>query len=389
MTKPPTPTEDARYANLARHTFEFGRSAPKPVPVTLRRRRDVPPPHEQWLIDAPARSAEALEALGAMLPPPVDPPPIASGSSPFIWPRTETELRQALQYGADESVVVMLDPRTHLAMTETITVQQRANMGYSWGVNGNHAKLEWKGEVGQDMLVYQGVNGVANRLLFIEKLNLYGGGYEGRPAGFCLKLYAPEGDPGSLYKFTLRDVFANYATYGIGIVGAVFEGLLDNCHAENNQKDGLYMAHTGLDGMSPWSIVSNVMCVHPNMSRNLGAGIRCVNSTNLILGGFINNAEGGVVAPEGLRAAMLCNGENTGEAMFVVPYAGWGSVVTHNTASTDGKTHAAKYENGEWVSVGKPLLYCLDIDPAVQQTLNDIAYYGDGTNEDKIAVVKP
>jgi hypothetical protein len=352
---PPRP----RYEPGSRFDFDYGRRSKPVLPK--------PPPRGK------ARAAPTAD------------------TSPFDWPTTADQLKDCLQTAADEYRVAMLDPRTNINLDKTVLIQQRSNDGSSWGVNGNHAHLNWTGPWGGDMLVYQGKNGVSNRLLYIEKLNLYGGGYEGQSvANFCLKLYAPDGDPGSLYKFTLRDVFANYATYGIGIVGAVFEGFLDNCHGENNAKDGLYMESTGLDGSAPWSIVSNVMAIHPNFSRNLGAGVRSVNSANYLLGSFVNNAEGGIVAPDGLRAAAFCNGENTGESLFVVPYNGWGSYLFDNSASTNGVTAAAKYENGQWVEVGKPMWYCID-NPAkdVPQDQNIIAYYGDGTNQGKIAVTKP
>jgi hypothetical protein len=323
------------------------------------------------------------------LPPPRAPSVRSAGFNPFDRPTNTAELRDCLQTAANEYRVAMLDPRTVVDVESTITIKQTSNDGSSWGVNGNHARLRWVGPVGDDMVVYQGVAGVYNRQLFIEKLNLYGGGYEGRPCGFCLKLHAPDGDPGSLYKFTLRDVFANYGTWGIGLVGAVFEGLVENCHGESNEQDGLVMAHSGLDGSAPWSVVSNIMAIHPNFSRNYGAGIRSVNSANIVLGSFVNNALGGVLAPEGLRLAFGCNGENTGETVLDAPYSGWGTAIIGNSGSTDGVTVAAKWQDGAWVPVGKPTLYTLAIDAAGQQEHNSVAYYGDGTNRDKVAVVKP
>jgi hypothetical protein len=312
----------------------------------------------------------------------------SESSSPFIWARNETELRQALESAADERYVVMLDPRTQVEVSKTITISQPGHDGTIWGVNGNHAKLNWVGDWEQDMLVFRGVKGVANRGLFIEKLGFFGNGYAGARCGSCLKLYAPEGDPGSIYKFTLRDIFTAYGTHGVALVGAVFEGLMDNIHTENHTGDGIYTEHTFTEGEHQ-GIVSNVMMVHPNSSRNLGAGIRSVQSVNMILGSFINNAHGGVVAPDGLRFAAACNGENTGESLFVVPYAGWGSEIAFNTGSTNGETAAAKWENGQWVTVGKPMLYLLDNPPDdVGERFNSVAAYGNATSP-PVAVRKP
>jgi hypothetical protein len=346
----------ADYRALPRHASDYGRA------------------HHHMRRPARAAADETRQA------------PMQPGS-PFVWPRNETEFRQALESAADERYVVMLDPRTQVEISQTITISQPGHDGTIWGVNGNHAKLAWAGGWGEDMLVFRGVKGVANRGLFIEKLGFFGNGWGGAAAGSCLKLFAPEGDPGSIYKFTLRDIFTSYATHGVTLQGAVFEGLMENVHGENHRGDGIHMEHTFTPGEHK-GIVSNIMIIHPNCSRNFGAGVRPVNSTNMILGSFILNAEGGVVAPEGLRCAALCNGENTGESVFVVPWAGWGSAILYNEGSTDRATVARRWENDQWVDVGKPALYVLDGHPDVVEVGNHISAYGEVT-EPPVAVVKP
>ena len=72
------------------------------------------------------------------------------------------------------------------------------------------------------------------------------------------------------------------------------------------------------------------------MSRNLGAGVRSVYSCNAAFGSFVLNAEGGIVAPDGLRLGFANNGENTGEAVYVVPSNGYGSNIIYSEGSTDG-----------------------------------------------------
>jgi hypothetical protein len=305
------------------------------------------------------------------------------------WPRSEDEFAAALQEAADQRYVVILDPRTHVVLTRTIEVRQTNPDGSVWGVNGNYAKLDWKGPEGSDMVVFRGVDGMANRGLYVEKLQFYGGGYDGARCGSCLKLYAPDGDPGAIWRFTLRNITTAYGTHGIALIGGVFEGLGDNLHAENHSSHGILMEHTNEPGKAP-GVVSNVMLVAPNCSRNHGAGIRSVNSCNMIFGSFVNNAEAGVSAPDGLRAAIACNGENTGESMFVVPYTGWGSDIFLNNAATNGSHHSANWDGSAWVPDGKPLLYLLDnAAKDVPQERNTIAYYGDGTNQDKVSLVKP
>lgn len=390
------------YRKLARHRSEYFRFEPRPrwrrlaaagdrrlVRGTESKATHRAPassssypddPTKQWLADGPERSADALERLNATAPPDPAPPSTDTG---VVWPRTETELRQALQSFADDDYVGMLHPRTELELSSTIEVRQRSNGGMSWGVNGQHARLHWVGPGGQDMLVYGGVDGVSNRGLYIEKLNFYGNGYAAAPAGACLKIVAEAGDPGSIYKFTCRDLWTSYATHGIHIAGAVFEGYLENCHGENHNEHGLYLEHLWT---TPVGIVSNVFSVHPNYSRNYGAGIRSVYSHNLVGGSFVLNAHGGVSSDEGLRGMMLSNGENTGESVVVLSTGGYGSSHVTGEGSTDGSTHARKYEGGQWVSKGKPQLYLLDGDIDYEHC--HVSYYGSGANADNVRVSK-
>jgi hypothetical protein len=294
----------------------------------------------------------------------------------LIWARNEKEFRQALQQGAEQNYLPMFDPRTDIELSSTIVLEQRRNEGMTWGANGNHAKIRWVGPPGRDMLVVQGVKGVQNRGLYLEKFNLYGAGHERPPCGACLKLRAPYGDAGSLYKFTLRDIFTSCGTYGIVLQGAVFEGMCENVHGENHTKDGILMEHMNV-GQSDPGIVSNVQLIHPNMSRNFGAGVRSVYSCNAAFGSFVLNAEGGIVAPQGLRIGFANNGENTGEALYVVPNNGYGSYILYSEASTDGRTHARRYDGrAGWISVGKPTRFLLDGAKDVTETGNHVATYG-------------
>lgn len=311
------------------------------------------------------------------------------GTSSLIWARNETEFRQALQAGLAERFLPMFDPRTDIELSSTIVLEQRKNEGMTWGANGNHAKIRWVGPGGQDMIVIQGVSGVANRGLYLEKFNLYGGGYDRAPCGACLKLRAPLGDVGALYKFTLRDIYTSYGTYGIVLQGAVFEGMCENVHGENHTKDGMRMEHTNV-GQGNQGIVSNVQLIHPNMSRNFGSGVKSVYSCNAAFGSFVLNAEGGIVAPEGLRVGFANNGENTGEAVYVVPNNGYGSNILYSEASTDSSTHARRWDSAknDWVSVGKPTLYLLSRGAGVTETGNHVATYGGAMGSSAVRIVK-
>jgi hypothetical protein len=292
----------------------------------------------------------------------------------------ERELRDALQTYANEQRVGSCGSKTPIELTQPITIQQQQHDGMPWGANLNFTRLLWKGPAGQDMITYRGTNGISNRGLYLERFCMDGNGYGGSPAGNCLHIYAPDGDPGCIYKFTLRDIFTCYATHGIAIRGAVFEGFGDNVHAENHASDGIFMEHLGLDGSAPWSIVSNVMVMHPNSSRNMGAGMKQPYSVNSLMGSYVLNATGAILAPDGIRGVMLSNAENSGEQMFVLGGNGYGSTVSTNEGATDCSTHARKYEGGQWVSVGKPMVYGVN-NVGHDDRSNHMSYYGDGSQQ--------
>jgi len=361
---------------------------PKPIGVVQATPPDmISEQAMQWLRDAPAMSTEILEALEAV-PVPPDPPDPGPDPGPdpsptedgMDYPKNESELRSCLNAYANENRVGMLDPRTRITLTSTIEVAQRTNAGAPWGVNGNFAQLKWGGPAKQDMLRFIGVENVSNRGLTVEKLVLDGNDPNMNQAGAdaCLRLSAPLGDHGPLYKFQLRDVFTMCAINGLVIEGGVYEGMCENVHAENCTGDGVLMRHMNL-GAPAQGVVSNVLMLHPNCSRNFGAGIRAVYSVYIIGGSFILNGNGGVQAPDGLRGALMCNGENTAGkdgAVFVVPSNGYGSVINLCEGSSDGATHCRKWNGQAWESVGAAQLYLMAIGAGVRQADNHVSYYG-------------
>lgn len=291
------------------------------------------------------------------------------------YPKNEDQLRDCLLAAVNENRQAILDPRTTITMTKPIVISQAVSNGMPWGVNGNFANLYWKGPAGLNMLTFQGSSGVSSRGLVVERLGMDGNGYAAEPAQDCLKLYAPLGDDGPLYKFTVRDVYTMNAQRGIALVGGVYEGFLENIHCENHRNHGMECQHGSAVGVG--GIISNINIVHPNLSRNFGAGLACTYSTNITMGSFILNGLGAVIAPEGLRYASACNGENTGESMFVIPWNGYGSVITGCEASSNGKTVCRKFTDGHWVDVGKPMLYLLDGATDVTVNTSHCSYYGD------------
>jgi hypothetical protein len=318
------------------------------------------------------RPEDAAPPIEPPIEPPITPP---SGANGMDTVTNERELKDALQTYANEMRVGQLYGKGAITVNDTINIRQWSHDGCPWGVNMNHTKIQWKGPGGKDVLVYQGVDGIGNRCLFLEKFVIDGNGYGGAPAGACLKLYAPDGDPGCIYKFTVRDVFTGYATNGIVLEGAVFEGLMENVHAENHREDGILCKHI----YEPrWSIVSNIMILHPNSSRNFGAGMRQCYSVNSIFGSYVLNAQGGIVGPEGIRSVLASNGENTGEQLFNLGTNGYGSVVHGCEASTNGETVARAYEGGQWVDKGKPMLYGMNQPGGVYEEGSHVSYYGSG-----------
>jgi hypothetical protein len=287
------------------------------------------------------------------------------------WPQNETDLASVIQAAANAKRQCILDPRTVINMTKPIVISQAGNTGMMWGVNGNGAQLFWKGSSSADMLTFQGIDGQVNRGLVVEKLSFDGNGYSGTPAGACLKVYAPAGDPGAIYKFKLKDCYTMYATRGFVLEGAVFEGFCDNIHAENHRSHGMETLNSNVNGRN--GVISNINIIHPNLSRNMGAGLKCTYSTNLMFGSFVLNAAGGVIANDGLRYASGCNGENTGEALFSLQYGGYGSAIIGNELSGDAATVA-----NLWGITGKPSLYLVESGDysAITQSSNHVSYYG-------------
>ena len=143
-------------------------------------------------------------------------------------------------------------------------------------------------------------------------------------------------------------------------------------------KDGIFMRHMNL-GAPGQGVVSNILLIHPNSSRNYGAGIRCVYSVYILGGSFIVNGDGGVQAADGLRGMIMSNAENSSgpeQAPFVVPNGGYGSVIDLCEVSTDGNTRCRKWDGTKWVDVGSATLYGLAAPTSVASDKCHVSYYG-------------
>lgn len=332
-------------------------------------------------------SGGALQRPGDNPDPPDPPDPTPPSGDSMDYPKTEQELRQCLMSYVDNNYVGILDPRTNVDIHDTIVIPTRSGSGSPWGVNGNYAKINFKGS-GKDALRFEGVQGVNNRGLTVKNLVIDGGdggNMSGSGAKACLNLSAPLGDNGPIYRFHIENVFLSGAVNGLMIEGGVYEGEVRGIYAENCTGDGIVLRHM-MNPIPPGGknpIVSNVLFWHVNSSRNYGAGMRTVYSIYLVGGSFILNGGGGVVAPEGIRGAIFSNGENTGgenQCVFDVPSNGYGSVIEIGEASSDGQTRCRKWTGSEWVDVGKPLLYYIAMGQGVTEKDNHVSYYGGGSN---------
>ena len=328
--------------------------------------------------------------------PPVEPPggggptePPQQSEDGVDYPQNEAQVRDALQTYAREQRVGIWDSRTRVDISSTIEIAQPPSSGYPWGVDGSYGKLLWKGGKA-DLLRFVGTQGVHGRGLTVKNLVLDGNdiNMNGSGATACLRVSAPLGDNGSIYKFNLENIFTATGDYGVILEGGVYEGHLTNVHAENMVKDGIFMRHMNL-GAPGQGVVSNILLIHPNSSRNYGAGIRCVYSVYILGGSFIVNGDGGVQAADGLRGMMMSNGENTAGkegAAFVLGNNGYGSVINLCEGSSDGNTRCRRWDGTQWIDVGSPMLYLMQIPGGVQQNFNHTSYYG--APPDPMRVVK-
>jgi len=310
-----------------------------------------------------------------------EPPPEGAGMD---YPQDEQALRECLMKYAQHQYVGLLDPRTSVEVTSPIVIQV-PNAGTPWGVNGNYAKITYTG-AGDDLLRFEGTAGVNNRGLTVKNLVLDGGdagNMSGGGAAACLRLSAPLGDNGPIYKFHIENIYTAGAVNGVVLEGGVYEGEMKNIHAENCTGDGIVLQHLPQTPEGKAPVVSNVLMIHINSSRNYGCGLRCVYSVYLVGGSFVLNGGGGVVAPDGIRGAIMCNGENTGgeaQAVFDVPSNGYGSYIELGEASSDGQTVCRKWNGSSWEDVGQPLLYYIAMGGGVHEANNHVSYYGGGTN---------
>jgi hypothetical protein len=313
--------------------------------------------------------------------PPIDSLPAGAGMD---FPTNEAQLRDCLMTYAAGTYVGMLDPRTNVEISSTIVIPAPGS-GAPWGVNGNYGKITYRGS-GDDLLRIEGTNGVNNRGLTIRNLVLDGGdggNMSGGGAAACLRVTAPLGDNGPIYRFGIMDVFTSGSVNGLILEGGVYEGELRGLYCENHTGDGIILRHLPASDTAKGPIVSNVLMWHINSSRNYGAGLRTVYSVYLFGGSFILNGGGGVIAPDGIRGAWGNNGENTGgenQCVFDVPSNGYGSVIVGGEASSDGATVCRKWTGGAWQDVGRPLLYYIACAEGVTQEQNHVSFYGAGSN---------
>lgn len=264
-------------------------------------------------------------------PPPAQPPSVSSG---MALPTTQDGLVSYVQGQLDRGVSAILSPETNVKLSSpvTFTVSQSG----LFGVLGNTAKLEWDGGLsGADAVTFLSAANVEG--FSVEKLSLYGGGYEGRQCARGFVFTAPRGKP--FYRAVIRDLYSSYCNSAcIALVGDFFESSIFNPSAKACFGDGMTIENSDDGG-----IISNVMVFGANLSRCNGYGLHLMkgaSSVDLSLGSFISNGKGGILAENGIRSVSFANGENTGEVFIDVPGSAFMTTLYACNLSSNGVTTA-------------------------------------------------
>jgi hypothetical protein len=305
-------------------------------------------------------------------------------------PTTKAGWQSAVQAGFDNCYIVQLDPTTNVTITGTIVLTAKDCGGKPHGLNGNGSTLASTDSSGNDIVKL--TTNAPNRATVFGNLHISGGLYAGQISGNCLTIQAAANLP--IYKGTFRDLFVeNCGKNGINIIGDVFESLFDNINAGNNRLDGVFISN----GPGNAGIISNLMFLAPNLSRNSGYGMHLgsVNgntppgSVDIKLGSFINNAKGGILAENGIRLVDSINCENSGLICVDVPRSAFMTRLVGNNAASQGTLFALggvpmRYTFRYHGPPGN-LMLMKGHDPNVGD--NYMTYYGTGT--DNTAVRAP
>lgn len=307
------------------------------------------------------------------LPPPVPLPPLANGG--LMWPKSQDELQTLWQAALDTGTMLTLDPRTRIDVKETISLSVSGkNGGWPHGIDGNYARLHSSINDGSPMVLVESKE--PNRCMVMERLGVYGGGYDGRVSGGIV-FVAAKGVP--IYKAKFNDLYISYCTTGLSLIGDIYESEIKSPHVENCFEDGICLEDDGQ------AVISNLVIDIPNLSRNQGYGLRlkgAAGSVDVRYGSFVLNGLGGIHAPNGIRTVERCNFENTGRIAIDVPFSAWDTSIVGCKASTEGKTlnQQALERYGEAVG---PLLHLYRYGGPpdnFEQSANRVNYYGDAPN---------
>lgn len=170
---------------------------------------------------------------------PPTPAPAQPGGG-LLWPKTAEDLRMAWQAALTGGYVLALDPRTNITVSETINLTVGDAGGWTHGLAGNYAKLHSQITDGSPMVL---VTSTAScRCLLLERLCLYGGGYDGRLSG-GLVVTAAQGLP--IYNAKFNDLSISYCTTGLSLIGDIYESEVRSPGIENCFADGLLLQDDG------------------------------------------------------------------------------------------------------------------------------------------------
>ena len=139
---------------------------------------------------------------------PIDPTPHRQEPAWTIR-RTSSELRDCLTKLRPAQLCRPARPAHQRRGHAARSCIQVPSSGTPWGVDGHYAKINYRGAAAM-CFVSRALPGVNNRGLTVKNLVLDGGdggNMSGGGASACLRLSAPLGDNGPIYKFHLENIY--------------------------------------------------------------------------------------------------------------------------------------------------------------------------------------
>lgn len=184
--------------------------------------------------------------------------------------------------------------------------------------------------------------------LVIADLNVFGNAYAAAGCGNGVEIIS---EGGAIWLSTFRNIQSSWCrSAGIRVQGDVFENSWYSMDAKDNFGNGMEYSNIG-------GVISNNMMYGSNLSRNVQAGIALLDgcgSVDMFGGSMITNGLCGINATNGIRSVDGINGENTGQALIVVPFSAYPTIVTRCNMSSSGLVNPANPDSrpSQYVIIG-------------------------------------